>query len=76
MNLFYTRLNKLGFKNYQEYLKSDYWEKAKKRYWDSKLTKECLAGLKKKKKPICSESLLLENILIGSQERFPVGFKM
>jgi len=43
MNLFYKRLNKLGFRNYYEYLSSHYWIEAKERFYKSKLPQRCLA---------------------------------
>jgi len=42
MTLFQQRLDKLGFKTYNEYLKSDYWKKAKQRYSETNRLKECL----------------------------------
>jgi len=43
MNLFYKRLNKLGFRNYYEYLSSHYWIEAKERFYKSELPQRCLA---------------------------------
>jgi len=36
------RFIKLGFKSYKEYLKSDYWKKAKKRYFKAGMPKYCI----------------------------------
>ena len=48
MAKFYTRLNRLGFKKYKEYLNSDYWKKQRKRYLKSNLLKECIVCGNKK----------------------------
>ena len=40
--IFYIRLNRLGFKSYRDYLKSNYWKQAKKRYFASNLPKRCI----------------------------------
>lgn len=38
---FFLELKKLGFNSYSAYLSSDYWKENRRRYWASKLPKEC-----------------------------------
>src|SRR5438874_1611898 len=46
---FHTKLARLGFSSYEEYLQSPHWQDLKRRYYASKLSKKCFVC---KKKPI------------------------
>jgi hypothetical protein len=48
MNTFFIRLKLLGYKTYDDYLKSKHWKEIKEQYKDSDFPKECLVCKDKK----------------------------